>query len=134
MTQEDDTNELVTEVAASLATLAESVDQLTGAQAIQLRRTRMALKWTIAGLVVDLLLTFLGGLLYVRVEGNTDQLKSVNARVSTQALCPLYELFLRSYNPQGPVAKQDPAEYERNFAIIEQGARALGCTHITKGR
>lgn len=133
-TPDEETRRLVGGVDVSLATLAAAVDGLTAHQADQLRRTRTALKWTIAGLVLDLVLTALGGGLYARVQDNTDQLKAVNARVSSQALCPLYEVFLRSYNPQGPAAQQDPAEYKHNFDVIEAGARALGCARVTRGR
>ena len=48
-------------------------------------------------------------------------------RTSNDVLCPLYELFLFSYNPKGPVALDNPALYEQNFDVIESGARVLNC-------
>ena len=134
MTPEDETRQLVGGIAESVQTLTVAVTDLATRQAAQLRRTRRALRWTIVGLAVDLALTAVGALLYIQVQHNSDDLRTVNTRVSTQALCPLYEVFLKSYNPTSPQAKADPAQYEHSFVVIEQGARALGCQQVTRGR
>jgi hypothetical protein len=134
MALEEETQRQVDEVASALDALGKAVNGLAVDQAGQLRRTQRILRWTVAGLIFDLLLTLVGGLLYLQVQTNTARIQEVNARVNSQALCPLYEVFLRSYNPGSPSAQQDPAEYDRNFAVIEQGAKALGCAHTTRGR
>jgi hypothetical protein len=130
----EETERLVTNVTTSMSTLREAVHTLAMRQETQLRRTQRTVKWIRFGLITHLILLLVCGILYVQVQRNSDQLRAVNVRTSTQALCPLYELFLRSYNPQSPTAKQDPVEYERNFTVIEQGARVLGCAHVVRGR
>ena len=133
MTVDDDMYRLMGEISTSLETLSDAVDELAIDQAGQLTRTRLALRWTICGLAVDLVLTVLGGFLWLGERHTSNELKAVNSRVSTQALCPLYELFLRSYNPQSPQARDNPAEYDRSFSVIEQGARTLGCANAVRG-
>lgn len=118
----------------SVGELAVATGELTRRQAAQIRRLRRATAITVIGLTLDLLLTVLGGLLMYRTSHNSARIDHLQQRTSTEALCPLYDLFLDSYNPTGPTAAADPAGYERNFDVIEQGARALGCTHTTRGR
>lgn len=123
----------VTEMNATVAQLASLTTELTQRQEGQLRRLRKLLLWTVLGLVLDLLLTVLGAVLVKQTQDNTHAIDTVQSRTSTQALCPLYDLFLRSYNPNNAIAKQDPVAYDKNFEVIEKGAAALQCPHTKRG-
>src|SRR5690349_10645750 len=130
----EETRRIAGEIEESLDSLTEAVGVLTHVQARQLSRMRRMLVWTAVGLLFDLGLSGVGGVLYLQVHDNARQLQSVNERVSSQALCPLYDVLLRSWNPESPAAKADPAEYDRDFAVIERGAQVMGCPHSTRGR
>jgi len=54
------------------------------------------------------------------------QISVVQQRTSNQVLCPLYEVFLRSYHPEAqPPARR--VEYEESFAVIRKSYAVLEC-------
>lgn len=60
-------------------------------------------------------------------DTNQERIAALQLKTSNEVLCPLYGLFLRSYNPAGPAATYDPVGYEEGFITIEAGAKALAC-------
>lgn len=132
---------LLAEVQTSVAEIAVSVDDLTRRQAAQIGRLRRLTYATTAGLILDLALTAAAfGLFHSTrdaqqtADKTSAQLAQVQDRTSQGVLCPLYDLFLTSYNPKGPTATRDPAGYERSIVTIERGAATLGCRHRTRGK
>jgi hypothetical protein len=122
---------------SSLATLTSKLvtvqaEQIS-AQSIQIKKGKRLTIIALTGLILDITLTMLGAFLVARVNTNADNIRAIQSKVSTQAFCPLYDLFLGSYNPQSPQAKADPKAYENTIVIIEHGAVALGCAHNKRG-
>lgn len=66
-----------------------------------------------------------------RSDANQVNIAELQERTSAQVLCPMWQLFLKSYNPERPDAKMDPKAYEDAFVVIEAGAETLGCA-VTK--
>lgn len=121
--------------------LTTSVDEIVVHQSRQLRKTQRALRWAVIGLLADVTLTLLTGFVVRYVSHNSDridvqqqQLGKVQHSVSSQSLCPLYGLFLDSYRPEALPSTRDRGEYDKAFTIIEDGAKALGCQHVKRGR
>jgi hypothetical protein len=129
-----ETRRLVGVIGSSMDVLGTAVAAITNRQAKQIKRTSRALRWTIVGLAVDIILTVVISLTVGQQRQNTADIASIQERSSTEALCPMYDVFLDLYNPNSPGALQDPALYERQFATFEAGARALRCKHVTRGR
>lgn len=132
--------QLVRKIMLSTRALAESVDNLTNTQAGQIntvtalaRRTRVILRWALAGLALDLMLTLGGVFLFHRVDDNSGRIERLQS--STNAgFCAHSDLFLDSYNLAGPSAKADQAAYQASFIQLERAARAAGCDHVVRGR
>lgn len=114
--------DLVAEVMALRGELEQfdsSVKLLASKQARMIRRLRR----TVIGLIV-VVVALLG--VSAVVGSNALQLNAVQDRTSNGVLCPLYEVFLRSYHPERQ-KPADLAQYEANFQVIRDGARDLGC-------
>lgn len=140
--------DVLTTITESIASLGKSVDNLTHKQAVQIKRAKRLAIIAIAGFVLDILLTIGAGFLGVKAFDNANdiktsqetivsqqvQLRALQNKVSTEALCPLYEIFLKSYDPKSPAALEDPAQYEQSFRVIEKGAKVLQCKKVTKGK
>lgn len=138
----------VNQIKAQVVTINDStlklydlVAELTDHQAKQIKNIRRIAMITAIGLVLDLSLTIIGVFLFNttntvshQVSKNQRQITAIQEKTSTEALCPLYDIFLDVYNPKSPQALQNPVEYDREFTVIEQGATALGCKHHTRGR
>lgn len=130
----------VSQINDEISTLSTSVDKMAKTQANQIRRVRVLATIAISGFVIDITLTVLGFILLINTHTNADHIRqqqvsisNIQTRVSSDAFCPLYDLLLDSYDPTNPVAKADPAAYENTIRVIERGARALDCTHTTRG-
>jgi hypothetical protein len=127
MTMSTSDDQMLGQLQVAVADVATSVNDLTTRQSQQIKRLTRVSYATTAGLLLHLPLTLLTIFLFY-------QLESVQDRTSTQVLCPLYSLFLTSYNPNGQTALRDPVAYENNMRTIEQGATTLGCEHRTRGK
>lgn len=118
----------------SVGEIATAVTDLTKRQSDQIGKLKKTGHLTAAGLALDLLLTVVAFLLFNTTSEQGKELERVQNRTSGEVLCPLYDLFLTSYNPKGATAVRDPAGYERAMVTIEKGAKALGCVHHTRGK
>lgn len=132
--------DLVMSVAASVERLEKSIGNLAGTQSGQIKRTKRAVWWVALGLLLDLGLTALGAALWINesrhgqaIEQNQQVIAGLQNSTSHGALCPLYDIFLDSYNLKSPQALKDPVTYNRQFDVIEQGARVMHCQHVIRG-
>lgn len=124
---------LAQSIAASVATLSQSVEELTDHQFRQIRRAKKLAIIAILGLILDTLLTGGGLFLLVRVESNASAIGELQNTLTQDGVCPLYRIILESYDPKGPVALADPARYNARFLDFEKSAKALSCPKSTKG-
>lgn len=123
------------QLTGAVTDLTTAIDHLARRQA-HLRRVVL---WTIAGLVVDVVLTVLVTVLYGqqqqashRIADNTSRVQQVQDRTSNDVLCPLYKLFL----DQEPIAVNNPAltpdqrnSLKAQFGVIHRGYDTLDCVH-----
>lgn len=131
---------LVREIANSTQVLGLAIEEITATQRAQIeavtvlaQRTRTTVRWALCGIVLDLILTLGGVLLFHQVDDNSDRIGRLQS--STNAgLCAQSDLFLDSYNPDGVSGKADPVAYAASFAQLEAAARAAHCDHTTRGR
>jgi hypothetical protein len=122
VTEPDPTN--LPAVAAKLIT---TIDGLTAAINDLLRRTARSerfIAFTVAGLVLDLGLTIVAGFLMYSQYSTNATLEDTRGEV----LCPLYSVFLGSYNPSTRSPGTDRKTYEDTFQVIRDGYQHLGCT------
>lgn len=97
-------------------------------QGRDIRSTRIAV-WSAAVVVAVFLTGF--GFLYHQVDRNQDQLQGVQARTSTEILCPLYQVLAVSIkvNPPNPTLTAEQAEARQHAAdTILGGLDKLGCS------
>lgn len=128
------------EIARSVQELTDLTRALTQDQAHQIQRQRrMTWALTAGGVILTTLVLYA---LWQTAELRALERKaSINSahiaklqKVATdEALCPLYEIFLVSYNPKGINAQENRALYEESFRTIEVGAKALNCPRQTRG-
>lgn len=127
---------ITTTVVSTMDSLRASVESLAGRMQVQEefaerlrsgerrgRNNRIAVTIALTGLL-------LGLWLYHRVDVATRDLKVVQARTSTEILCPLYELFAVSLRvtPAPPAMTPDQVQLrERAGDTIARGLRTLGC-------
>lgn len=112
---------------AVAAKLIETIAELTEAIQDLLRRTarsetHIRVMWGVVGVVV-----FLAG----GMSALFYQQSQTNARLDdtrSGVLCPLYSVFLGSYNPSTRAPGTDRDTYEATFAVIRDGYKDLGCT------
>ncbi len=96
-------------------------------QGRDIRSTRITV-WSAAVVVTVFLAGF--GFLYHQVDRNQDQLQAVQARTSTEILCPLYQVLAVSIkvNPPSPNLNPEQVEARRRAAdTILGGLDKLGC-------
>jgi len=97
--------------------LAGEVSELKVSVDITNEATRRKINWTRAIAGLDLTLTIAFGYLIHR-----------DNVLRTQVLCPLYQIFVNSYNPDSLAAKAQGIDtYNRNFALIRAQYDVLGC-------
>jgi hypothetical protein len=131
------------DIATSVAELSKLAERLTRIQTNQIARLKTVITslWVVViSLVISMVIL---ALLTVRVHSQQNTINrqqalvfSVQRSISTDALCPLYDVILDAYNPvRGPQGLGlTPAQYETRMRILEKGATALGCAHHTRGR
>jgi hypothetical protein len=130
------TAKLSTTVAGVIATQDEEITKLqavSAANAETVRRLRRAFALAVAGLVLDMLLTVVAGLLYSNVAGNSHRI-DVTQTATDRHLCGMYDLFLDSYNLASPGGIANPDAYEASFTQLEADATEAQCPHTTRGR
>lgn len=69
-----------------------------------------------------------------QITRNQEGIAALQERTSREVLCPLWELFLASYNPNSTNARESPLNYDDSFAVIERGAVTLGCAKTRRGK
>lgn len=100
-------------------------------QGRDIRSTRIAIGALAVVAVVALAVGVGFGFLYRQVDRNQDQLQAVQARTSTEILCPLYQVLAVSIkvNPPGPNLTPEQVEARRHAAdTILGGLDKLGCS------
>ncbi len=120
---------LITETRA----LRRSVEELA-ARTVQseasIRRSRWQIRVITGVTGLGLVLTLVVAVLVLTQVDTSRRLKTAIAAQETTrtgALCPLYALFLRSYDPKSPAARQNPTKYEAAFRGLREQSGALGC-------
>lgn len=110
--------------------LDDDVKQLTG-EVHRLNdradRTDKDKRWLIVGLLLVVGLVALVAFVAVRAQ----QTATEQERLRNGVLCPLYSVFLGSYDPKTRDKNPDPAarqKYEDAFAKIRHGWEVMGCT------
>lgn len=119
----------VTELSGRVNTQQEIVDALKK-QGRDIHYTRIYLVMAGFGILLDLALTIGFGFLYHQVDVNQNQLREVQARTSTEILCPLYEFFALSLkvNPPPPSANDEQIQLRKSAGeTIARGLTTLGC-------
>ena len=118
------------ELASTAGELAQEVKTLT-TEVVALRKrsfsNRKLIRWTIVGLILDITLTLVVGVLFHLVQSNSNHIHDVQTKVCNQVLCPLYSIFLQSYNPKSAAAKAIPQTYEAQFKVIRNSYKILDC-------
>lgn len=103
--------------AEATAVLADEIEKKTW-------KTTIKIRWMVALVILDLILS---GAMLVGFLQISDLIKRQDV-VQSQVLCPLYAIFVRSYNPNSLAAKaQGIDDYNRTFAEIKRQYGALGC-------
>ena len=119
----------MTELSGRVNTQQEIVDALKK-QGREIHHTRVFLSLAGLGILLDLALTIGFGFLYHQVDVNQNQLREVQARTSTEILCPLYEFFALSLkvNPPPPAATDEQIQLRKTAGdTISRGLTTLGC-------
>lgn len=119
----------MTELSGRVNTQQKIVDALKK-QGRDIHRTGVFLSLAGLGIILDLALTIGFGFLYHQVDVNQNQLREVQARTSTEILCPLYEFFALSLkvNPPPPTATDEQIQLRKTAGdTISRGLTTLGC-------
>ncbi len=145
-------SESVASLAKSVETLTDHLSvQIVRTRAISTKTRRLAII-AIIGLALDVMLTV--GTLFIiqrvrdnaravaviqearragaarnnaRLEAQQKSIARLQTQMSTGVLCPLYDIFLKSYDPHSPSALANPSRYEESFRVIRSGSKVLGC-------
>ena len=124
----EEARELRNEVNAFSTAFAGVVSQL-GDQAhvssLTITKLRKVIIWLVISLSLNVMLT-----VFVAVMGY--RLQVFQSRTNDEVLCPLYVLFLNTYDKEQrdalPIDKQKI--YDESFATINAGYTSLGCEEI----
>lgn len=135
MTAEDDEHRR--ELVAVAVGLGEEVTRLTVASDAQASATRnlrveiekktwkttIKIRWMIALVILDLVLS--GAMLvgYLKIKDLVDDQEVVRSQV----LCPMFNVFLGSYQPETRNVGPDRDKYEANFREMRNQRAALHC-------
>jgi hypothetical protein len=88
-------------------------------------KTTVKIRWMIALVTVDVILS---GAMFIGYFTVSDLVKSQEV-VRAQVLCPLYSIFVSSYNPNSLAAKAQGIDaYNKTFAEIQTQYGVLRCT------
>lgn len=87
-------------------------------------RTTIKIRWMIALVILDLVLS--GAMLvgYLKITDVIDDQEVVRSQV----LCPMFNVFIGSYDPGSRTAGPDRDKYEDNFRQMRDQRDALRCT------
>lgn len=128
MMSEGELSRRATELSRVVADLGDSIAELTdrteGAEERQ-RRSRNVIRLVVVGVLLNIALSVAVFLNF----RNGAELSAAQERTSSQVLCPLYQILLGSHDPAAREAMtpERRARYDEAFAVIQQGARILGC-------
>jgi hypothetical protein len=123
--REDELAAQATALGIDVRALAEVVAKLASRSTVAelaahtVRRMRML----VAALAV---LSALGIVLTGYVVWSNARITAVQHRTSNEVLCPLYDLFLRSYHPEAQPPERR-ADYEASFEVIRRSYAVLEC-------
>ena len=91
------------------------------------RKSDARILWVVIGLVVVVALAVAIGFVAARAQETANE----QAALRNDVLCPLYSIFLGSYDPKTRDKNPDPAarqKYEDAFVKIRYGWDVMGCT------
>ncbi len=120
-------------ITGSIASLTDLTRELSDTQAAQIKKLERFNRWLAIALVGIVALAGFNLYQVYAVHRQGEAIVAIQSRTSGYVLCPLYELFLNSYNVKGPNAVSDPALYEQSFDVIEEGAKVLQCKKRHRG-
>lgn len=127
------------EVGGELAGSVEKLAKRTGTNEARTSRISRRVAVTLLLLAVDIPVTVAIGLLWNnqadtnrRIQAATDHASAVQTHV-VNILCPLYKLFVDSYDPKARAAMTAAGQvhYDTQYAIITRGYRDLNCQAIS---
>lgn len=120
------------ELTKSVKSLAAAADALAARE----RRTRKIVVLTIAGLVLDVLLSIILGFLIRdsqqaddQINANARSIERIQDRTSNEVLCPLYTLFAAALvKPPPPDSTPEQIQQYNQFRdVINHGLDTLDC-------
>lgn len=127
-----DQRELIAAVEALTTSVGQLSQRLDTQQGVidELDRQRKGLHSTRIVMALMLVLIVCVGFLYYKVDANTQEVRAVQNRTSSEILCPLYEVLATSIkmNPPSPnlTAEQATLRQDAGGAILA-GLGKLGC-------
>lgn len=95
------------------------------------RRTTVKIRVLVALFIADIALTAAIYVFYNKQAETSARLEAAIAQqevIRSQVLCPLYAVFLGSYQPTTRAAGTDRDTYEQNFAQMRTQYAVLSCT------
>lgn len=128
-------------ITRSVNDLAVTTQALSDGNVKQIARQRRITRWLAFISALKALVIIGLAVLVVRLQRladlaaeNSARIAEVQARTSVEVLCPLWELFLKSYNPNSTAARESKLNYDESFRVIEIGAERLGCAVTKRGK
>lgn len=125
MTHEDDLAEQAGSLRADVRQLAEVVTSLASRSTVAELAQKTATR-TRRFVVALTVLSALGVVLTGYLVWTNNRISAVQERTSNEVLCPLYEVFLRSYHPEAQPPER-LADYEASFVVIRRSYQVLDC-------
>jgi hypothetical protein len=122
---EDELAEQASALRAAVAELADQVAKLATRSTVAELAAKTATR-TRRFVVALTVLSTLGIVLTGYLVWTNARISAVQQRTSNEVLCPLYEVFLRSYHPESQPPERR-AEYEDSFAVIRRSYAVLDC-------
>lgn len=129
----------LSEKATELSEVVASLNTTLGKVSKAGERNKRRIRWTTLAVIVDIALTVAVGVLWNNqsrvnheIQTGTDQALAVQTHI-VGVLCPLYRLFLDSYDPKVRDAMTPTGQqhYDQQYGIIGTGYRNLGCVAIS---
>jgi hypothetical protein len=114
----------VARLTAASQVQAEATASLAGEIERKTWKTTIKIRWMIALVVLDLILTGAAFVSFIKISELVHDQEVVRAQV----LCPLYSIFLGSYQPETRTAGPDRDKYEVAFKAMWDQYGVLHCS------
>lgn len=127
MTTDDDGRRELAKIAGALARQVGDLSLAVTAQGQRADKQSKILRLTVFGLVLDVVLSLALGVSYYQQAVTSTRL----SMVVNGAFCPLYQIFVSSFNPDSLAARsQGIGAYTSNFNEIKRQYGVLQCAPI----